>query len=341
MTPALQSLLAQRIPIDSLPTPITPCHPYSKNDAIRVDLKRDDLIGDLQTGTKVRALSYILWKAIEDGVTDLITIGDTSSNQCRLVAMLGAQHGMTTHLFLRTPVHPLEEDDNLEIMKLFGARLQFLTDAEWRLHGLAVKRQMMRTRKAGGRALFIPFGCGGLPGALGIIDLVGEIMSQNDDTFPYTDVVVPAGSGSTLFALDLGLQLLADAASPKLWGASVAQETVTLLRHIDQLWAQPGLADALGSAAISTCERRPQLTIEDRWRELSPSELMDELRRVVATLGILPDPLYVLRAFLTLNQLISDGQLTQDSRVLLLVTGACRTLSSTRQHQMESLHAMP
>ena len=328
--------LDQRLPIDTLPSPIVPCPSLPSSSGIEVDLKRDDLIGDLLTGTKVRALSHILRQALRDGVTDLITIGEPTSNQCRLVAMLGARHGLTPHLLLRGSAAPSHDDanENVEIMRLFGARLQFLEEDEWRLHGMAAKRLTARLRKAGGKALFLPFGCGGLPGAFGIIDLLREVIAQNGGRFPYRHVLVPTGSGATLFALDLGFQLL-DVPCPQpphLVGISVSQDSSALLRHIDRLYEQTGRT--LGHSL----RRRPRLTVEDRW--IDPSAIPpDALQRIARAYGILPDPLYVLRTFLALERLIATGEIDSSSKTLLLVTGACRTLQTAHSSVKDPDHA--
>ncbi|MCH9681899.1 MAG: pyridoxal-phosphate dependent enzyme [Deltaproteobacteria bacterium] len=319
-----------------MPTPLVRCESLSALGGVEVDLKRDDLIGDQLTGTKMRALSYIVWQAKEDGVSDLITIGEPTSNQCRLVSMLGARHGMTTHVLLRkSACYGDQEDDNLTIMRMHGARVQFLEEDEWRLHGMTAKRLMSRVRKAGGKALFVPFGCGGLPGALGIIDLVREIVAQHGGRCPYQHIVVPTGSGATLFALDLAMQVLDldPDTVPMLLGVSVARDAPGLLQQIDKLYAQ--VRPTLGA----TLQRTDRLTIDDRWTDHGPARQLEELQRVVGTYGLLPDPLYVLRAVLALERLISSGELASSSRVLLLVTGACRTLHATRQRATETRHA--
>lgn len=347
MTEELNELFDRRLPLPTLPTPIVPCPALTQALGVEVDLKRDDLIGDQLTGTKVRALAYIFWQALRDGVTDLITIGEATSNQCRLVAMLGAQHGMTCHILLRGAQHGTEgnkptgaaervdAEENVEIMTMFGARLQFLAEDEWRLHGMVAKRLMSRARKAGGKALFLPFGCGGLPGAIGIVDLLREILAQQGGSLPYDHIVVPTGSGATLFALDLGCQLLGvdTDRSPQLVGVSVSQSAPELLGHIDRHYTQ------VSRAFDRELTRRDHLAIDDHWRELSPPTVLSQLGRIVGTYGLLPDPLYVLRAYLALERRIARGDVRPPSRVLVLITGACRTLQAVLRNAKEPTHA--
>lgn len=330
----LGDFFARQVPLATLPTPLHRCAPFSGTQGVEVDLKRDDLMGDWLTGTKMRALSFILAKAVEDGVTDLITIGEPTSNQCRLVAMLGARHEMTTHILLRKSKCFDEADSNLTIMRMHGADLQFLGEDEWRLHGMAVKRLMSRVRKAKGKALFIPFGCGGLPGVRGIVGLFDELTAQHDGRLPYSHVLVPTGSGSTLFGLHLAAQLRdAPEQGPKFVGVSVARAQADLVAHVDSLFAKTNRAWGTSYA------RTNRLSVADRWREMSPAAVIEQLQRVARTYGFMADPVYVLPAVLELERMIHSGELDAESRVLLLVSGACRTLQATHRQVTEIRHA--
>ncbi len=320
----LEKLLGDRVPLGALPTPVHACDRFTD---VALSLKRDDLIGDLVTGTKVRALAYILRQGQRDGVTDLITLGEPTSNQCRLVAMLGARYGMATHILLRGSACDDERDENLAIMRMHGAQLHILSESEWRLHGMAAKRLMNRVRKAGGRARFLPFGCGGLPGALGVVDLVHELLAQHDGDLPYSHIVIPSGSGATIFAFDIALQLLArEAPTPALIGVSVAQDEPTLLARIDALYRRT-------SAALGLELRRSDaLSIDARWRELTAAERIAEFARVSRRYAVTPDPHYVLPAFLSVERL-GEQRVSQRpaARALLLVSGACRTLAALQR----------
>lgn len=321
MTTLVDALVGECLPLGALPTPLQAC-PALSRAGLEVVLKRDDLVGDLITGTKVRALAYILHQAQREGVTELITLGEPTSNQCRLVAMLGARAGMRTHVLLRASACNDERDENLAIMRMYGAQLSLLDEDEWRLSGMAAKRLSSRVRKAGGKARFVPFGCGGLPGALGIVDLVRELYAQHGGELPYTHILIPTGSGATLFAFDLALRALAPAGPrPLLVGVSVAQSAAAITAKIDQLYAKTGAKLGLELA------RSEALHVEDRWRELTPLALLDELERVVDRYGLMPDPYYVLRTFLFLERLAETGQA---QRVLVLVSGAQRTLGALR-----------
>ncbi|MCP5112552.1 MAG: pyridoxal-phosphate dependent enzyme [bacterium] len=316
--------LADHLQLAALPTPVVGCDRLSAKAGLKVELKRDDWIGDLLTGTKARVLSFILWQAIQDGVTDLVTIGEPSSNQCRLIAILGSRYGMAVHILLQDKADVGgAEPENVAIMRVWGAQIQYLSEVEWPLHGLAVKRLTRRIERAGAKALFVPFGCGGVPGALGIVNLVREIVSQNDGRWPYSHMILPSGSGTTLFALDLAFQLLRPelgTEAPALIGVSVAEPASALAARIDGLYRQT--ADTYGLEV----ERTDRLTVADEWRDMAPAAMAEELSRVVSSYSFMPDPAYVLKAFLGLEQLALSGQVDAGSRILFLVTGACRSL---------------
>ena len=98
---ALPDLLRRFLPLASVPTRIEPCPQLSRRHGASVHLKRDDTIGCLHGGTKLRALEHLLQDAREHGSTDLVTLGEATSSQCRLVSSLGRRFDMKVHLLLR------------------------------------------------------------------------------------------------------------------------------------------------------------------------------------------------------------------------------------------------
>ncbi len=329
--------LQRCLPLANLPTPIEICQLLSQRYGVTLHLKRDDCTGGLHGGTKLRALEHLLHQAEEEQASDLITLGEATSSQCRLVAALGRRLGMRVHLLVReaATLAPTAVD-NLEMMELLGAEIIFLTQSEWQLYPLAVRRLTGRLQRAGQRPYFIPFGCAGRPGTRGILGLVQELYEQQEQSFPFTQVVIAAGSGGTLFGFDLAFKVLPelrDSTPPQLLGLSLDESADNLLRNIDRYfleWSQ---------ATSCRVSRSDHIRVDDRWAKLDPEARAAGLVKVASELGEIFDPLYVLPAFLGMLSMLEDQTLPSGASILFLVSGPCLHLASCRDQLGPALAA--
>ncbi len=319
--------LQRFLPLANLPTRVEPNPLLSEHYGVTLHMKRDDCTGSLHGGTKLRALEHLFLAARDDEASDLITIGETTSSQCRLVAALGRRFGLSVHLLVReAPLTPAAAD-NLAMMELLGAEITYLTSPEWRLYPLAVRRLSGRLRDQGRRPCFIPFGCVGRPGTLGILRLVRELYEQQEQTLPYTQVIMPAGSGGTLFGFDLAFQVLPELAGsppPELLGFALDESAPNLLRSIDRYYQQ------WSQATATRVNRSPHIRIDDRSAGLEPEATTEGLIKVAREYGEILDPLYVLPAFLGMLAQLEDGTIARGSQILFLVSGPCLHLASYR-----------
>ncbi|MBF0473961.1 MAG: hypothetical protein HQK93_09575 [Nitrospirae bacterium] len=148
----------------------------SNKYSVNFSIKRDDLTESIIGGTKLRLLEYVLKDAVNQGITDLITIGDIYSNQCRIVTQLTKKFDMNAHLFINSngQNYGSSMEENLFISYLAGASITYLSGNDWKFYSLKVERLKKQLIKNKRMPLFIQSGIAGLPGSLGIIKMVRE-----------------------------------------------------------------------------------------------------------------------------------------------------------------------
>jgi 1-aminocyclopropane-1-carboxylate deaminase/D-cysteine desulfhydrase-like pyridoxal-dependent ACC family enzyme len=123
-----------RISLAPLDTPIEPLKRLSTvlSHSPELYIKRDDFIGPLVWGNKLRKLEYSLAKAIALGADTIITCGAVQSNHARTTAMVVRRLGLKCILVLNG-----EEPDvpvrNYRISKMMGVEIRLVgsrTDRE-------------------------------------------------------------------------------------------------------------------------------------------------------------------------------------------------------------------
>ena len=75
----MNSLLARRITMAHLPTPVHYLPRLSKTLGISLFVKRDDLTESVASGNKLRKMEYLLFEAREQGADTLVTCGGVQS----------------------------------------------------------------------------------------------------------------------------------------------------------------------------------------------------------------------------------------------------------------------
>ncbi|MDH7514325.1 MAG: D-cysteine desulfhydrase family protein [Bacteroidota bacterium] len=113
----------------------TPFHRLDRlSEMLRVDLwcKRDDMTGFALGGNKTRKLDYLVAEALARGATDLIAVGGTQSNFCRLAAAYASRTGLRVHLILGGTLEHERGGGNLFLAELFGASINRVHSDDWR-----------------------------------------------------------------------------------------------------------------------------------------------------------------------------------------------------------------
>jgi D-cysteine desulfhydrase len=200
-----------RLELALAPTPILRLDRLSRRLGVEIHVKRDDLTGLLESGSKVRKLEFLVGEALQQGADTLLTCGPVDSNGCRAVAAVAARLGLRAVLAIRGE-RPVAYDGNLLLSRLLGADARYYADLG---PDLDIERPdpimealAAEVRAQGGRPYLIPEGGAGELGALGYVECAVELSEQIQHGAPRFDtVVIAAGSGGSHAGLLMGKQL--------------------------------------------------------------------------------------------------------------------------------------
>lgn len=162
--------------------------------------------GLLISGNKARKLEYLIADAKNKKCDTIVTCGPVQSNHCRITAAFANHFGFKCHLLLRGNPNKVYTG-NLLINKLLGARIKYITHAQYQKSVEIMERYAQGLRSAGRKPYVIPEGGSNEIGALGDLDCMKEmadfIRQQRIEA-----VYCAVGSGGTYAGLLLGKKLL-------------------------------------------------------------------------------------------------------------------------------------
>jgi D-cysteine desulfhydrase len=322
-----------RIALAHLPTPIQ--HVPRLGAEIGVDLwvKRDDATGGPEAGNKIRKLELLLGDAVARGCDTLLTCGGIQSNHARATALLGAQLGLRTVLWLRVP--GLAEDDggrglapsealaprvgNVLLDLMAGAELRLITPASYARRRDLLAEGARELAQEGAKPYVIPEGGSNGLGALGYVGAMAEIREQLDqgvaDGGRFDWIVHACGSGGTAAGVALGAGRYGVA--ERVVAMAVCEDAARFEQRIGAIIAEARAIDpTLGEPA--------RWSVDDREKGPGYGVASDEqLRRIVRATrlsGLVLDPVYTGKALAGLWSASERGE-ARGARVLFLHTG--------------------
>lgn len=311
-----------RVKLAHLPTPLEELSTFTKIlGGPRIFIKRDDCTGLAMGGNKVRKLEFLLGDARAQGAEILITEGGVQSNHCRQTVAAARQCGMECVLVLHSSGKP-DMTGNLLLDQILGARIVLVEKGEERK--AAMERIARELRAEGKSPYIIPTGGSNGIGAIGYANVVHEIETQaNAQGIPFDAFVVASGSGGTQGGLILGAKLLHTQA--KIVGISDGAPKDSLTEKVLEVAREA--ADYLQIPLIFTQEE--VIVYDDYAKEgygVPNQGMIDAVRLLARTEGILLDPVYSGKAMAGLIDLVRKGIFTKDQVVLFIHTGGIPAL---------------
>ncbi|MBL8553362.1 MAG: D-cysteine desulfhydrase [Phenylobacterium sp.] len=311
-----------------LPTPFEPL-PGLTEHLVRpggggpaVWIKRDDCTGLAGGGNKTRKLEYLLGDALASDADTLVTQGAVQSNHVRQTAAAAARFGMRCEIILEHRTGSTAVDynrsGNVLLDELLGAKIRTVsggTDMNAELARVAAE-----VADAGGRPYVIPGGGSNPIGALGYVECAMELVAQANEAGLEIDRIVTAtGSAGTHAGLVAGLAVMG--ANIPVLGIGVrapketqeanvyrlARETAALMGHEDRVTRDLVVADCDFVGAGYGLIDQP---------------VIDALKTIARTDGILLDPVYSGKAMKGLLALSERGDFDGETVVFLHTGGA-------------------
>lgn len=196
-----------RLSLSNLNTPIEKCDRLASlfPEGPELYIKRDDFIGSLVWGNKLRKLEFSLADAINKGADTIITCGGVQSNHSRITAQLSKRLGLDCVLVQNGEPEEIPTG-NHKINRLLDIKIHYVKTAGER----DAKMQEVADQLSlnGYHPYIIPLGASNEIGCLGFVEAVRELKEQQEKMGIEFDAVVhSSSSGGTQAGLELGKRI--------------------------------------------------------------------------------------------------------------------------------------
>ncbi len=307
-----------KISLAQLPTPL---QPLSRLSAMvggpNLWVKRDDLTEFGPGGNKIRKLEYVVCEALAQGADTLITCGGLQSNHCRATALIAARMGLKCHLLLRGEALS-QFEANTFLARLAGASIQCLPLREYQHLDDRFEEAAQAFKVRGHTPFLIPTGASDEIGLWGYIEGACELLTDIRKHLQGPTLVVCAtGSGGTHTGLAVGL---AESHGPRVRAYAVCDSRDYFVQK-----AEKDIHSWQVRYSVHAEIRADALDIVDDY--IGPGyakpyqEMLDTIKLVANSEGLVLDPVYTGKAFHGLLEDIKAGQLNQFDNVVFVHTG--------------------
>ncbi|TIH20203.1 D-cysteine desulfhydrase [Marinifilum sp. JC120] len=309
-------------------TPIEAVPAFSEalGGKVNIFIKRDDLLPGCSGGNKTRKLDFCIADAIDNGADTIITCGAVQSNHARLTLSWAVKEGMDCHLILEERVkgsYKPEASGNNFLFQIMGVKSIDVVPGGSDMMG-EMKKLAAKLEAEGKKPYIIPGGASNTIGATGYVSCAEETLQQLFEMGLNIDhMVVPSGSAGTHAGIVVGMYGC---------NANIPVSGVNVSRPKD---VQEGIVHKL---AVETAERVgvkggiPAEAIEcfDSYvgpgYSLPTDSMVEAVKLLASTEGILLDPVYSGKAMAGLVDLVRKGHFPEGSNVLFLHTGGSPAL---------------
>ncbi len=284
-------------------------------------VKRDDLLGLMGGGNKTRKLEFLVADALSQGADTLITCGAVQSNHCRLTLAAAVKEGMKCRLVLEERVegsYNPEASGNNFLFRLLGVEKIKVVPS-----GSNMMKEMQDVADdvaAEERKAYIIPGGGSTPiGATGYVACAEEILAQAFEKVLNIDhIVCASGSAGTHAGLVAGFY--GNNSNIPVIGVNVSrtknEQEELVYDLVQSTAAHVGIKSSIPREAVVCFDE-----YVGPGYSLPTPEMVEAVRMLAMTEGILLDPVYTGKAMSGLIDLIRKGYFSKDENVLFVHTG--------------------
>ncbi len=308
-----------RLFLSNLYTPIEECHrinqiyPYSS----KLYIKRDDFIGSLVWGNKLRKLEFSIADALKQNADTIITCGAVQSNHARITAQICKRLGLNCILVFNGK-KPDIPTGNQKINNILNVPLYFVETAEERDNKMKEIHQQMKEK--GYSPYIIPLGASDSIGCLGIAEAMNELKEQqNKYNIKFDYIVHASSSGGTQAGMELGKRIYSLNAL-EIIGISVDRNKENLSECILNC-----TTPAIERLQVDFKITKNDLNIETDYIGAGyaiPSKESEEAKRFfLENEGIFLDSVYTAKAAAYVIDLCRSGKIKKEKNILFWHTG--------------------
>ena len=322
-----------RHPLTFGPSPVHPLRRLSAHlGGPEIWAKREDVSSGLaHGGNKTRKLEYLVPDALAAGADTLVSIGGYQSNHTRQVAAVAAHLGLKAVLvqenWVDWPDSVNDRVGNILLSRIMGADVR-LDPAGF---GVGFKpsweKAIADVEAAGGRPYAIPAGASDHRlGGLGFANWAAEVEQQERELGVFFDVVIVCSvTGSTHAGMIAGF---AGQERPRrVIGIDASAKLRETRDQVERIARATAALIGLGREL-----RDDEIEVLAGWageRYGIPVESTLEAIRLVGRLeGVILDPVYEGKSMAGLIDLVADGTIGRDSRVLYAHLGGQPALNA-------------
>lgn len=289
---------------------------------VNLFVKHDDLYMLPGGGSKARKLNYILNENIRENYNAIVTTGSNQSNHLRATALWAAKLGWKLICIIHDD-EPYMYEGNLKIVKLTGAELRFVQKSEVKE---AMDKAMDNLRNEGYKPFYIWGGGHCVEGSFAYYEAIKELKEQLMGVKP-DFLFVASGTGTTQAGIEVGVrQFLPEC---KVIGISVARDKQRGKEAI--LESMKKLNNYLGNPITIP----DNIEFDDNWvgcgYEATYPELIETIKWVAKSEGLILDPTYTGKAFHALKMYVKRNVIKSNSNVVFWHTGGLLNLMVTQQ----------
>jgi 1-aminocyclopropane-1-carboxylate deaminase len=326
-----------RYPLTFGPSPVHPLQRLSDHlGGARVWAKREDVNSGLAYGgNKTRKLEYIVPDVIREGADTLVSIGGYQSNHTRQVAAVAASLGLKAVLvqekWVDWPDSVNDRVGNIMLSRIMGAEVR-LDPAGFDIGFRdSWTRALDDVRERGGIPYGIPAGASDHKlGGLGFANWAYEVEEQEKQLGVFFDtIVVCTVTGSTHAGMIAGFAALEDAGGRRRRVIGIDASAT-----LDKTREQVGRI-ARGTASLIGLERdlrEDEITVLEGWAGnlygVPVQSTLDAIRLTGSLEGVILDPVYEGKSMAGLIDLVTAGDIPEDSTLLYAHLGGQPALNA-------------
>ncbi len=308
-----------RLSLSNLDTPIEKCERIAAlfPDGPDIYIKRDDFIGSLVWGNKLRKLEFSLADATAQGADTIITCGGVQSNHSRITAQLCKRLGLDCVLVQNGEPQDIPTG-NHKINRLLNIEIHYVNSGAERNDKMLEVSKDLNVR--GSKPYIIPLGASNGIGCMGFVNAVKELKEQQEKLgFDFDVIMHSSSSGGTQAGLAIG---------KKLFGLDKT-EIIGISSDTSEDELKNNILACTGQALLSLGADF-NLNEEDLKVDASyigpgygfPSQESDEAEKLFLDYeGIFLDATYTAKAAAGLIDYIRKGKLKKGQKVLFWHTG--------------------
>lgn len=309
-------------------TPIEFLPNFSKalGGKVNVYIKRDDLLPGTSGGNKTRKLDFCIADALAKGADTIITCGAVQSNHCRLTLSWAVKEGLDCYLVLEERVknsYKPEASGNNFLFRLLGVKGITVVPGGSDMMG-EMGKVAEKLKAEGKKPYIVPGGASNALGALGYVGCMEEIMHQMfTQGLTFDHMVVPSGSAGTHAGIIAGM--IGNNINIPVTGIGVNRPKAVQQEAVHKLANQ-----ALDLIGVEQRVPASKVIAFDDYvgpgYSLPTDAMVEAVKLLARTEGILLDPVYSGKAMSGLIDLVRKGYFKEGSNILFLHTGGSPAL---------------